>query len=361
MIKYDNIKLWSAEECKHYLNHIQDLVDKKKIPRIPYQIWKEIKNFSNNTNTNDDIYLVLKYQSNGKIVCEFRDMVNAYPIKVVDKEWSYDDLIKDCEYRYFSYSWKLYCEELIESEVVTPFPTKKKKTTLTKQIANSDGTCISKPIKNEEVIHIVKNRKEEKNMFNFDFGVYNTDAVRFSPYGLAVFNSGSSKYVAYDQANAALMDVDIINFKMDNMLYKIPVAIKDVTEGDIIIHNKRPVIVIKVCGNENKLKAVDPATAEEKVILPIKSPFKFDFVTKVVSIMDFSNTKASESSPFGNFLPFMLMSNSDSAEMNPFMLMALMGNNGFELDNPLMLMALAGNNNAEMGNMLPLMMLMNQK
>lgn len=360
MIKGDKVKLWSAEECKHYLNYIKELVDKKRIPRIPYQIWKEIKGFSNSHRTNDDLHLVLKYQSDGKIICELRDMINAYPIKAVEKEWSHDYLVKDCEYQYFSCSWNIYWKELIKNEIVTPFPTEKKKTTLTKQIVYSNGTCISKPVKNSDKELI--DRKEINNMFNFDFGVYNTDVVRFSPYGLAIYNSGSSKYVAYDQANRALMDVDIINFKMDNMLYKIPVALKDVTEGDIIIHNKRPVIVIKVCGDENKLKAVDPATAEEKVILPIKSPFKFDFVTKVVSVMTFSKVGASESSPFGNLLPFMLMSNSDNTEMNPFMMMALMGDNGFELDNPLMLMAFAGNNNCkDINNMLPLMFMMNQK
>jgi hypothetical protein len=255
-------------------------------------------------------------------------MVNAYPIKAVEKEWRYDCLIKDCEYHYFSYSWKKYYEEL---------------------------NAYTESNSNEE-------RKEVNNMFNFDFGVYNTDAVRFSPYGLAIYNRGSNKFVAYDQANRALMDVDIINFKMDNMLYKIPVAIKDVTEGDIIIHNNKPVLVIKVCGDENKLKAVDPATAEEKVILPIKSPFKFDFVTKVVSVMNFSKVGASESSPFGSLLPFMLMSNSGNTEMNPFMMMALMGDKGFELDNPLMLMAFAGQNNCnDINNMLPLMFMMNQK
>ena len=349
MIKYDRIKLWTAEEAKEYLIHIQELVDKKIIPRIPYKIWKEIKNYSNASQEDKDLHLIIDYDCTGRITCQTCNKYDFFPLKSIDAEWKHDDLEADCDLNYYSEVWDDYLK------VKNLTQTENTISTSNEPIINIQAQVNKNPVK---IMTVDTERKEEKNMFNFDFGVYNTDAVRFSPYGLAVYNSGSSKYVAYDQANAALMDVDIINFKMDNMLYKIPVAIKDVTEGDIIMHNKRPVIVIKVCGNENKLKAVDPATAEEKVILPIKSPFKFDFVTKVVSVMDFSNTKASESSPFGNFLPFMLMSNSDNAEMNPFMMMALMGNNGFELDNPLMLMALAGNNNAEMGKMLPLMYFM---
>ena len=333
-------------EAKLYLEHIQELVDNKTIPRIPYKIWKETKNFITTSQTNEELYLVIIYEAIGRITCKTYNKNGLMPQKTVEAEWKHDQLEQDCHYQYYSIQWSNYRRVKMINDTIP-----------------EQNLIDNKPIKfvDEGPVKIDTERKEEKNMFNFDFGVYNTDAVRFSPYGLAVYNSGSSKYVAYDQANAALMDVDIINFKMDNMLYKIPVAIKDVSEGDIIIHNKRPVIVIKVCGNENKLKAVDPATAEEKVILPIKSPFKFDFVTKVVSIMDFSKTEASESSPFGNFLPFMLMSNSDNAEdMNPLMMLALMGNGEFKLDNPLMLVAFAGKNK-QMNDMLPLMLMMNQK
>lgn len=42
------------------------------------------------------------------------------------------------------------------------------------------------------------------------------------------------------------MNVDILNFNGNGLMYKMPVAIKDIKDGDIVIHNKVPMFVLEV-------------------------------------------------------------------------------------------------------------------
>lgn len=190
------------------------------------------------------------------------------------------------------------------------------------------------------------NKKEEVNNmkgFNFDFGPVTSD-VRMSIYGLAVKNA-SGTYVAYDKANKNIMDVDIFNFEGSKFLYKMPVAIKSIKAGDIVIHARKPMFVLNV-NNDNTLRVVDPIGGEKKDVLLTKSPFGFDFATKVVNFLDsmgVNATPATEDNPFGNMwmlallgdgkmdkdtlLPLMLM-NQNGGNINPMMAFALMGDKG---------------------------------
>lgn len=68
-------------------------------------------------------------------------------------------------------------------------------------------------------------------------------------------------------------------------MYKMPVPIKDIKDGDIIIHNRVPMFVVEVY--EKTLGVIDIYSGESKTIILSKSPFGFDFATKVVSIIDF--------------------------------------------------------------------------
>lgn len=206
-----------------------------------------------------------------------------------------------------------------------------------------------------------KNDKEKYGMkFNFDFGPCASDSVRLSIYGIAVKNP-SGTWVAYDRANKNIMDVDVLNFDGRDMMYKIPVAIKDISAGDCLIHNRLPMIVTGVYGNS--IAVVDVMNGEAKNILPTKSPFGFDFYTKVVSLIDGLNTSASADSPFGNLLPLLMMSSDGNTfnvggdcELSPVMMYLAMSGN-LDMSDPLMAMALfggfgSGNN---MGMMLYLM------
>lgn len=168
-------------------------------------------------------------------------------------------------------------------------------------------------------------------MFNFDFGRV-TDSVRVSTYGLAI-KGVDGRYVSWDNKNKSVMDVEVLSMPGSEFVYKMPVAIKDVKIGDVVIHNRVPMYVTAV--NSQTLTVVDIREATEKTIYPVKSPFGFNFVTKVVSLFDSVNGTASADAPFGNMLPFMMMGNKD---MDPMMLMMMgQGGNTNLMSNPMMM------------------------
>ena len=190
-------------------------------------------------------------------------------------------------------------------------------------------------------------------MFNFDFGKVTSDSVRVSMYGIAV-KSVDGRYVSYDAKTHSVMDVEIMNMPAGDFLYKMPVAIKDVKAGDVVIHNRVPMFVVET--HESTLKVIDIREGTEKEIYLTKSPFGFNFATKVVSLMDMTGAKADESNPFGAMLPFMLM--GDGKDFDPMMLM-LMGGGKFDMNNPMMMYFLMKDTNQK--DMLPLLMMMNAK
>lgn len=201
----------------------------------------------------------------------------------------------------------------------------------------------------EEVLN--KRKENEKMKFgNFDFGpVKDNDAIRMSPYGIAVKNA-SGAYQAYDKVNGEMMDVDIINFKADNMFFKIPVAIDAIGTGDVVIHNRKPMVVFGF-SEQGDIVAVDIAVGEKKTIMPAKSPFGFNFITKIVSLFDnmTNNTQPDAQHPFGNMLPFMMMGDQ-SEDFDP-MLMCMMaqGQNGSTnmFTNPMMVYFLISNSDTK--------------
>ena len=211
--------------------------------------------------------------------------------------------------------------------------------------------------KNKTETETVKeeNNKMDNKIFNFDFGPLKSDNVRMSMYGLAVKNRDGN-YVAWDKENENILNVDILNFNGDGLMYKMPVPIKDIKDGDIIIHNRVPMFVVEVY--EKTLGVIDIYSGESKTIILSKSPFGFDFATKVVSIIDFgamSNSAPSEDNPFGSMWPFLMFNGSDS--IDPMMLALMCAGKGDSV-NPMMMYALLaskGNND----NLLPLMLVMN--
>ena len=202
---------------------------------------------------------------------------------------------------------------------------------------------------------------------NFHFGPCG-DRAKISPIGIAIKNS-NGEWVSYDKEKSEIVNVDLLNFGNSNFVYMIPVAIKDIAEGDAVIHNKHIMFVKKV--KEDGITVVDVTDGEYKKILPTKSMFGFDFMTKVVSLIDFAGIEASADNPFGNLLPFLLMSGEgDNSDALPLALMMMnSGMNGLSFQSgmsPLVLMmALKNNSTAQegfsMSTILPLMMLMNQK
>ena len=200
-----------------------------------------------------------------------------------------------------------------------------------------------------------ENNKMDNKIFNFDFGPVKGDNIRMSMYGLAVKNRDGN-YVAWDKVNENIMNVDILNFNGDGLMYKVPVAIKDIKDGDIVIHNKVPMFVLEVF--DKSLDVIDIYSGERKSIILSRSPFGFDFATKVISLIDFGaigGATPSEDNPFGNMWPLLML--GDSSSIDPMMLALMCAGKG-DCANPMMMYALLaskGNND----NLLPLMLIMN--
>ena len=170
--------------------------------------------------------------------------------------------------------------------------------------------------------------KENKRMknFNFDFGPCANDNVRMSMYGLAVKNADGT-YVSFNPTTREIVDVDILNFDGGKYLYKMPVAIKDVAVGDVIVHNRKPMFV-EGFSPLGDIFAVDPVAGERKEVMLTRSPFGFNFITKIVSFFNMCGTTTpTAEQPFGNMLPFMLMG-EEGGDIDPMMLMFMMNQNG---------------------------------
>jgi hypothetical protein len=202
------------------------------------------------------------------------------------------------------------------------------------------------------------NNKENDKMkgFNFDFGPCTNNAVKMSLYGLAVKNS-TGTWVSYDPKSETIIDVDILNFDGAKYLYKMPVAIKDIAAGDVVVHMGKPMFVVSA--TTKSLHVVDPISGERKEIMLTRSPFGFDFATKIVNFLgNFMDSAATPDNPFGNMWMLMLAqgeNNSDLSNILPFMFMS--GGNALNA-NPMMMYFLLGNKNGN-DNLLPLMFMMN--
>lgn len=206
----------------------------------------------------------------------------------------------------------------------------------------------------------VDNKKGNKKMkaFNFNFGPCTTDNIRMSMYGLAVKNANGT-WVSYNPESKEIIDVDIFNFDGGKFLYKMPVAIKDVKVGDIVIHNRKAMFVTEVA--ETGMTAIDPQAGEEKKILLTKSPFGFNFATKVVSLFNMTSDAPTPDAPFGNMLPFLMLSeNSGEFDMNTMLMLSMMsGQSGMDFSKNPMMMYFLMKDSKNADDLLPLMFMGN--
>lgn len=206
----------------------------------------------------------------------------------------------------------------------------------------------------------VDNKKGNKKMkaFNFDFGPCTNDNIRMSMYGLAVKNANGT-WVSYNPESKEIIDVDIFNFDGGKFLYKMPVAIKDVKVGDIVIHARKAMFVIDV--SETGMTAIDPQAGEEKKILLTRSPFGFNYATKVVSLFNMTSDAPTPDAPFGNMLPFLMLSeNSGEFDMNTMLMLSMMsGQSGMDFSKNPMMMYFLMKDSKNADDLLPLMFMGN--
>lgn len=225
--------------------------------------------------------------------------------------------------------------------------------------ADQVSICTDDLCKNCKNYEKKDNEEKENKMkgFNFDFGKITNDSIRMSMYGMAVKNT-SGVWTAYDKSTGDLMDVDVFNFDGSNFLFKMPVAIKDIAVGDVIIHARKPMFVVSKT-EAGDLVAIDPVAGEKKTIMPSKNMFGFNFATKVISLFDnlMGQTPTSEN-PFGNLWMLMLMDGkSDMKDMLVPMMLMNQANGSTNAFNPMMLMLM---NDGDMKDIALPLMLMNQ-
>ena len=205
-----------------------------------------------------------------------------------------------------------------------------------------------------------KNDEGEKTKmkgFNFDFGPCTNDQVRMSMYGLAIKNA-SGEWVSYNDGQ--VVNVDVLNFDGAKYMFKMPVAVKDIAVGDIVIHNRVPMFVESV---ENGIHVVDIRAGEKKEILPTTNMFGFNFVTKIVSLFNAFQSSPTPDQPFGNMLPFLMLNGEDGKSMDSdtmlmFMMMQNQNSSTNVFANPMMLYFLMKDKGGN--DILPLMLMMNQ-
>lgn len=178
------------------------------------------------------------------------------------------------------------------------------------------------------------NPKPNKPSFNMniDFGPCG-DEVAFSPYGLAIRNS-KGEYFTYNPTSKQTIDVTGFTFTFQNMVYRMPVAASAVKEGDMIIHKHHPMFVSSI--SEGNIEVIDILESEVKTVIPTSNPFGFNFITKIMPVVNFGNTAPSPDQPFGNLMPMMMASMVFGDNE---------GNNGNDMGKMFMLSAMMGNSN----------------
>lgn len=201
----------------------------------------------------------------------------------------------------------------------------------------------------KEVTDMFNSKEKEKEskmdfskMLNIDFGkVPHTAELKPSIYGVAVLGF-DNRYRAYDKINDKVMDVTGMTFDTD-MLFKIPVAVSQVRVGDVIINASNYVTVTNV-HPDGTFTVVDPKASEQKIAIPAKNMFGFDFVTKIM--YPFENmVQPSDDNPFGlNPMTMMMLSDGADMDMSTILALSMMnGNSGMMDQNMLIPLMLMGN------------------
>jgi len=383
----DFVRNYSGNEILGWLKKFTNAVDKKEYPRIDYSAWKEIKKFSNqdkvtvriNISSTKDRYkyeivfsadgvndLILTDENyfarflieqgiipeKGKMVgyinnlnSTLADMANSLatgvPIYDPDGNLIWNNTVATVNTNPYTYTTSTCA-------VTDNFDELKSEVNKLKTTVENFGKTIKKETNNEMAT--------TSNVFNFDFGPLKGTGIRMSMYGFAIPNE-AGKYVAYDADNDRIMDVQILNFNCDGIFYKVPKALSKVHECDVVFHNGVPVFVEDVL-DESRLLVIDPKDGTEKTIMPARSPFGFDYVTTLVSLMDgfCDGADPDEDNPFGKMLPFLFLGNTNNSnDLLPLMFMA---NGEMDFSNPLMLLAMGGGGNFDTSNPLVLMALM---
>lgn len=190
------------------------------------------------------------------------------------------------------------------------------------------------------------------NMFkNMKFGKLETNDIKYSMKGIA-FKTADGDYVCY---NPDFTFTNVANMVIDMPMFAMPVSKEQIKVGDVIDHNGAWVIVSDVTSSE--IKVARPWNKEIVSVIPETSIFGFNFYTKVINPFENFGATATADNPFGNMLPFMLMSGGDTKNSNDMLMMMLaFGGGKIDFSNPMMMYMFMGDK-SNTNDMLMMMML----
>lgn len=183
---------------------------------------------------------------------------------------------------------------------------------------------------------------------NMQFGKLETNDIKYSMKGIA-FKTTDGDYVCYNPDSTF---TNVANMVMDIPIFAMPVSKDQIKVGDVIKHNDTWVIVNDVTSSE--IKVAKPWTKEIVSVIPETSIFGFSFYTKVMNPFENFGITATADNPFGNILPFMLMSGGTKNSNDMLMMMLAFGGGKIDFSNPMMMYMLMGDN----GNTNDMLMMM---
>lgn len=191
----------------------------------------------------------------------------------------------------------------------------------------SGTLCSSHP---ESTLIFPESKKESKMNFlsslNINCGKVSDPNLTASLNGVAI-KGLDGQFRAYDKSKDKIMNVTGLTLGND-YLYVLPCALKDVKVGDVIVNADTFVTVVKV-HNDGTFTVVDPKASEQKIAVPAQNIFGFNYVSKIVNLLD-GMINPSDDNPFGiNPLMFVLLDETKSNNNSNLLLATmLMGQNG---------------------------------
>ena len=269
-------KMTAADFRRTYDRYIS-AAEKNIVTRIPYQVYRDVKNWKITCEKEaKDIFIRTDSENKEKIIFGWTGQVRSGKFNFIPKE--------------HPLFLQLFMNGLFWKNTY-------EKTNLNTEKASIENSLLTLSTSNER-----KENNTMKTNFNFEFGPVK-DGIKFSPFGLAILNK-EGNYVTYK--DGGVTDTMGITFDIKGMAYKMPVAIKDLKVNDLIINKGKPVYITAISGND--IEVVDVYEGEKKTVIPTKNVFGFNFVTKVVSFVNFEGMNPNSDNPFGNILPFLMLS-----------------------------------------------------
>lgn len=320
---------------KNVLAHFTDAVARNEYKKIEYKIYKTLMH-----NCNDNVIIVTYEPIREEIV------INYIPISKPNYE---NIVLNRNDSSLGQYLFDHFFAKLVDKDIAF--------STTNYSIIPSNNIYDTTPYTNT-VDNIMKEKEDKKmdtnKMFNFEFGPVSSECYRLSPYGIAV-NTSKNGWVSYNVKTQEIFNVNVINFDASKVIYKMPVALNAIAAGDILMHCGKPVFVREVHLNRGIVSAVDFTTSTLVDILPVKSPFGFNFFTKICSLIDFTNAaSANADNPFGNLLPFMLMGDNQNGDFDPTLAFFMMNNGNMDFkNNPMAWYFLMNQSGDKNNNILP--------